>query len=269
MVLFKVTIKPKNSFQTGLKSTTLYGAMCCAIADMSSYGNEVLEDIVFKSNTALVLSDAFPSGYIASPTFKSDSKLSVMNTGTGEIETFGIVADKQQHCMVSRENNMSIKLREEVISYYDKPLDFYIMTDFFTKEDISEIVKVMLLKGIGRGRSIGRGCFELIGIEEVQDILSPELRSKQVGNIGYMVISDYIPNKTDSTIGSYTARIIRGITRDGRQKKEVYVLNSGSSFVAKQNTPDSNVFTIGRLVKDELTGTYTNGTAIAVKLGLN
>ena len=145
MVLFKVTIKPKNSFQTGLKSTTLYGAMCCAIADMSSYGNEVLEDIVFKSNTALVLSDAFPSGYIASPTFKSDSKLSVMNTGTGEIETFGIVTDKQQHCMVSRENNMSIKLREEVISYYDKPLDFYYLAYIFFCKEVCHNVKVKWL----------------------------------------------------------------------------------------------------------------------------
>lgn len=268
MVIFKVTIKPKASFQTSLKSTTLYGAICCAIADMQEYGVDILTDMVFSSNTSLVLSDAYPSGCIASPIFKDDNELSVMNIQTGEIETFGIITDKQQHCMVSRDTGMSCYLREEVISYYNKPLDFYIMTDCFNKEDIQKIIKVMLLKGVGRGKSIGRGSFELIGVEEVQDILSPELRSKQTGNMGYMVISDYIPNKTDSTLGRYTARIIRGKTIEGKQKKEVYVLNSGSSFVNTQDTPDKNVFTIGKLVKDELTGTYTNGTAIAVKIGI-
>lgn len=264
-MLLKATIKPKQPYQTELKSTTLYGAICCAIANMDDYGPDVLKDKVFSNPDSIAVSNAYKSGYISAPVFKATNDFSIMNTEDTKIIATSANLFNQDHCMVSRISGTSIKHWQDTLNYSEDNLDIYIYSEVFNKDKIEKILKVVLLNGIGRRRSVGCGQFELIGLAEIQSIINKDILDKQPGNPCYMVISDYIPEETDTTNGVYTTRIIRGKTVAGVDKKPLYVLNAGSCFIGNMNDK-SDIFTIGRVVHDEKTDTYTSGRAIAVKL---
>lgn len=263
-MLLKATIKPKQPYRTELKSTTIYGAMCCAIANMSDYGVDILKNVIFDDPDNLVVSNAYRSGYIAAPAFKVDNDFSIMNTKDGKIEAATDTIFNQDHCMVSRISGASIKHWQDALNYSEDNLDIYIYTEVLSKDDIEKILKIMLLNGIGSRRSVGCGQFDLTRLIEIQNIIDISEKN-QSGNPYYMVISDYIPEEIDSTNGVYTARIIRGKTIAGMDKKPLYVINAGSCFIGNVNSK-SDTFTIGRIVHDEKTDTYTSGRALAVKL---
>lgn len=268
-MLFKAVIKPKQPYQTELKSTTIYGAMCCAIADMQEYGSKVLEELVFNNVDSLVVSNAYPSGYIVAPEFKNTSEDYIMETESGEIVAFNSNKTVIEHCMINRNNNNSIKHWRDEVDYSDSPLDIYIYSEVFTKEDIEKILRITLLKGLGRRRSVGYGQFELMELTEIDRIVSGSVelgKRDKKSNTYYMVISDYIPDKDDSTNGVYSAKVVRGKTVAGDVKKPIYVINAGGCFIDAKR--DKSIFTIGRVVHDENTNTYTCGRAIAIRVSI-
>jgi len=73
MKLYKVTITPISDFATTLKGDTLFGQMCWAI--FYKFGKEklatLLEDYKEGKEPFLVVSDAFPKGYLPKPKMPS------------------------------------------------------------------------------------------------------------------------------------------------------------------------------------------------------
>ena len=161
--------------------------------------------------------------------------------------------------MVDRNTNTSAKQWVGYERFEKSEFDIYVASELFNKEEITKIFEIMLMKGIGRARNKGKGQFELISIEEIN--LS-ELGDKDAN--ASMVISDYIPNETDSTLGNYSARVINRTTAKGDKCAPVYVLNAGSKFIGKVDG-----WVIGKLQRDELTGTYLSGRAITIPIRVN
>lgn len=251
--MFKVTIKPKSSFITDLNSSTIFGAACWAINDI--YGEEILKE-VFEDSTAFAVSNAFISGYI--PTGNSgDNKLKSIKTNEEIPNTIQVY--RVDHCQIDRDTNSSAKQWISYEHFETRELDIYVSSSLFNIKEVEEIFKLVLLKGLGKARNKGKGQFEFKGITNV-DIA--ELGDKNPN--GYMVISDYIPNEKDSTIGKYSARVINRTTADGKKCAPVYVINAGSKFAGKASSE-----VIGKLQYDNDTGTYLSGRAIVVPVSIS
>jgi len=71
MKLYKITITPSSNFATTLRGDTLFGQMCWAI--FYTFGQEELSKLLKKYTTKpfLVVSDAFPQGYLPKPKMPS------------------------------------------------------------------------------------------------------------------------------------------------------------------------------------------------------
>ena len=251
--MFKVTIKPKSSFITELSSSTIFGAACWAIKDI--YGEDKLSK-VFEDNNALAFSNAFIKDCIPTGHTKKDE---LKNIKTGKCVKQKHEKYRIDHCMIDRNTNTSAKQWVGYERFEKSEFDIYVASELFNKEEINKIFEIMLMKGIGRARNKGKGQFEFISIEEIN---IRELGDKEAN--AYMVISDYIPNEKDSTIGKYSARVINRTTVKGEKCAPVYVLNAGSKFIGKV---DGEI--IGRLQYDEATGTYLSGRAIAIPIKVN
>ena len=234
MGYYKVSIQPTSSVVGRITSITLFGAFCYAISSL--YGADVLVDNVLKGdNDSFAVSNLFHGNDLI--------------TWDKEVEARGV-----DHCMVNRETGASTKWSCDE-SWLDGDHHFYIYSNLFDLADIQKLTELVLKSGLGAKRSVGKGQFKLLGIEEVNHICN------QVANPnGYMVISDYIPNKDDSTLGIYTARVYRGATA-GVEKAPIAIINAGSKFMGKLS-----VNVVGRLEHDELTNTYTSGRALIMPI---
>lgn len=234
MGYYKVSIQPTSSVVGRITSITLFGAFCYAISSL--YGADVLVDNVLKGdNDSFAVSNLFHGNDLI--------------TWDNGVEARGV-----DHCMVNRETGASTKWSCDE-SWLDGDYHFYIYSNLFDLADIQKLTELVLKSGLGAKRSVGKGQFKLLGIEEVDHI------GNQVANPnGYMVISDYIPNKDDSTLGIYTARVYRGATA-GVEKAPIAIINAGSKFMGKLS-----VNVVGRLEHDELTNTYTSGRALVMPI---
>lgn len=234
MGYYKVSIQPTSSVVGRITSITLFGAFCYAISSL--YGADVLVDNVLKGdNDSFAVSNLF---------YGND-----LITWDKEVEARGV-----DHCMINRETGASTKWSCGE-SWLNGDYHFYIYSNLFDLAGIQKLTELVLKSGLGAKRSVGKGQFELLGVEEVDHI------GNQIDNPnGYMVISDYIPNKDDSTLGIYTARVYRGATA-GVEKAPIVVINAGSKFIGKSLTG-----VVGRLEHDELTNTYTSGRALVMPI---
>lgn len=234
MGYYKVSIQPTSSVVGRITSITLFGAFCYAISSL--YGADVLVDNVLKGdNGSFAVSNLFHGNDLI--------------TWDKEVEARGI-----DHCMINRETGASTKWSCGE-SWLDGDYHFYIYSNLFDLADIQKLTELVLKSGLGAKRSVGKGQFNLLGVTEVGHI------GNQVDNPnGYMVISDYIPNKDDSTLGIYTARVYRGATA-GVEKAPIAIINAGSKFMGKLS-----VNVVGRLEHDELTNTYTSGRALVMSI---
>lgn len=248
--MYKVTIRPKSSFITNLSSSTIFGAACWAISDI--YGEDVLTD-VFNDDASFAVSNAFIHDYIPTGCHK-DSKLRNINTNEEILSTFKTF--RIDHCQIDRDTNSSAKQWVSHEHFETRDLDVYVSSSMFDMDDIKKIFEVMLTKGLGKSRNKGKGQFGLIAVAEVDlNKLGDENQN------GFMVISDYIPNEKDSTIGEYSVRVVNRKTSDGRVCKPVYVIDAGSKFIGTHSGE-----TVGRLQYDAGTGTYLSGRAITIPI---
>lgn len=235
MGYYKVSIQPTSSVVGRITSVTLFGAFCYAISSL--YGADVLVDNVLKGdNNSFAVSNLF--------------HVNDLITWDKEVE----VVNEIDHCMINRETYEPKRWSRDE-SWLDGDYHFYIYSNLFDLADIQKLTELVLKFGIGAKRSVGKGQFNLLGVTEVGHI------GNQVDNPnGYMVISDYIPNKDDSTLGIYTARVYRGATA-GVEKAPIVIINAGSKFMGKLSTE-----VVGRLEHDELTNTYTSGRALVMPI---
>lgn len=236
MGYYKVSIQPTSSVIGRITSVTLFGAFCYAISSL--YGADVLVDSVLKGDS---------ESFAVSNLFHNN-----------ELVTWGYGVDgadrRIDHCMINRETGESTKWSHSE-TWLDGDYHFYIYSNIFEFADIQRLTELVLKSGLGAKRSVGKGQFKLLGIDEV-DYIGDKVENPN----SYVVISDYIPNKGDSTIGIYTARVYRGAT-GGVEKAPIALINAGAKFAGKLSAK-----VVGRLEYDELTNTYTCGRALAVPI---
>lgn len=235
MGYYKVSVQPTSSVIGRITSVTLFGAFCYAISSL--YGADVLVDSVLKGDS---------ESFAVSNLFHGDGLITFGND-TGVIR--GV-----DHCMINRETGASTKWSRSE-TWLDGDYHFYIYSNLFDFADIQRLTELVLKSGLGAKRSVGKGQFKLLGIDEA-DYIGNKVENPN----SYMVISDYIPNKDDSTIGIYTARVYRGAT-GGVEKAPIALINAGAKFTGKLSAK-----VVGRLEYDELTNTYTCGRALAVPI---
>ena len=259
--MYKVTFKPESSFTSELHSSTLFGAMCWAIATL--YGEDVLKENVLENTDpeSLAISDAFPEGWICTPLFNKEDADTITNEA-GDKSATKFNTYKIEHCMIDRELGTSKHHWFENQHFTKENLVVYVVSNIFSTDELTEILKFAFENGIGSRKSTGKGRFQIVGnIEEINSADIAEMVIPEWEDETYMVLGDYIPNESDEVDGSYSIRVINGRTVDGTSKEPVYVVNAGGVFRGNIETE-----AIGRLEKDVNTGTYTGGRAIVIQI---
>ncbi len=248
---YKVSFKSISPFISELRSVTIFGAICHVIND--KYGESILHE-VFNNQGSLVVSDVLVDIDISS-IYKS------CNTDIREKLTKWVLNNPytnimEEHNIIDRQLGMSNHRWDNSAKVTSDTLVCYVKSDLFDKDDIVRIFTDLFLRGIGRGRNTGHGRFKLLDVKEIQ---LDKLANLSNSN-GYITLSDYIPNEKDSTFGTFSCRMVKGITTNGDKRKPLYVLNRGAEFIGKSNG------VVGRLQYDEATNTYTCGRSITLPI---
>ncbi len=196
MKLYKTTITPLSNFATSLKGDTLFGQMCWAIR--YTFGNERLEALLsnYEDSPFLVVSDGFASGYLPKPSLPSsllkedsDKKkenrkniwLTLDQLQNGEFNQ--AITDKyvgnQHQTVATVKNSLNYKTfttddsgtfapyseNESAIT----PKDIYfLISDVFSKDELTKILQTLSQMGFGKNASIGKGFFSFSELEEVK-----------------------------------------------------------------------------------------------------
>lgn len=214
-------LKAKTEFSTQIKGDTLFGFLCCYIAER--YGEERLNSLLAdytKDNPFMIVSDFFPYGFLPRPTvptrmlgenvkaeerklFKQKKWIAVDNVSKPLNEWSLHLQKISYQTQVGRTHN-SINPKMGIVggddayapytlknTFYQSMLSVYIMFDDkrISADEIKEIMTDTGLFGIGKGASRGTGKFEVISSEEV--------KFSSVESNSYMTLSPCIPQRDD------------------------------------------------------------------------
>lgn len=231
--MYKVTIKPLSNFKSELTSITLFGAICKAIEYY--LGSEYI-DTIYDGEETLVVTDTYIElKDTLIKNFKPENKI------FKQVEIVRKTPDgRKDFQLYNSEDNL-----------------FFLVETSFDEDVLRKLLEITFSIGVGSGKSVGYGQFELISIEEIN------LDELNKGEGAYTILSDYIPNKGDSIIGNFNTRIIRSKTITGDEKQPIYVVNSLSKF---KGNPKGNM--IGRILKDTNTGALLSGQSLILKEGV-
>ena len=236
--MYKVTIKPKSFFKSNLTSITLSGAIFSTIADVL---DENILDQIYSGKETLVVSNIYPDGCI--------------------LKDYDYLLDSCGNTLNYRYDRVDFvrKSYNGVFRGYTNGFNglmYFLIETTLNKDVLENILNITFTNGIGAMKSVGYGSFDVVSIKD--------FKIDDTDSNGYMTLSDYIPNKDDSTFGDFTARIIRSLTHDGKEKAPVYVVNAGSKFFGKLK---SNI--IGQIIKDENTGSFLSGQSLVIPIKIS
>lgn len=198
MKMYCITIKPQSAFGTPLVGDTLFGQLCWNIAN--HFGQEKLTQLLadYQTDPFLVLSDAFPHGYLPLPTIPSSfwekgeeqdrkklkkkqwiAKSEITNPmkqwqqkALAEKEVMNKATQDQMHNTINRQTNTTgegqfAPFVNTQIWYADKTeLDIYCVLDEqkFTLTEFEQRLEQLGKLGFGRDASTGLGRFEIVKI---------------------------------------------------------------------------------------------------------
>lgn len=199
MKLYKVTITPTSHFATTLKGDTLFGQICWAI--FYKFGKEkltkLLDDYREGKEPFLVVSDAFPKGYLPKPKMPSsllgeksvDKKINrkkvwltldeLLNANYSKARRDKDIENDDKKDVIIH-NTLNYKTFHtgdgfdphglEVWSLSSKDIYFLLDEKQFSFEEFQEAFKLVSEMGYGKKATIGKGRFEYKeeGIEVVE-----------------------------------------------------------------------------------------------------
>lgn len=201
MKLYKINIKPQGGFYTPLKGDQLFGQFCCTAA--CAMGGERLEEWLegyTGGRPYIVLSDAFPQGYLPKPClpfsyYKTDNALPDVQKRKEFKKRIWLPEDKAALPVTQmKEFFADVKFKESELkssnnvnplsghadggpysaygtlrTCYYKTLSIYAVADEnkITKEEIAEIFTETGLQGYGKKASAGGGKFSVENIIEI------------------------------------------------------------------------------------------------------
>ncbi|MDD4527942.1 MAG: type III-A CRISPR-associated RAMP protein Csm4 [Candidatus Margulisbacteria bacterium] len=201
MQTLKVVIKPLSSFSTTIHSDTLFGAFCWNYLD--KYGADKLKKIL--DCNAVVFSNIFPEGYLPCPIIPNGNKVVSSVKEYASIKKLKKIRYLPISCFQDQLSiNKLLSLKETLIdsvpleskdqvvvrnaidrntgtglsgalfsdseTFYKEntSLCFYVRfnENVLLKEEVTEVVKLLTLFGIGKDKSTGKGSFEKQSINE-------------------------------------------------------------------------------------------------------
>ena len=196
MKLYKTTITPLSNFATSLKGDTLFGQMCWAIR--FTFGNSKLEALLasYDSSPFLVVSDGFAQGFVPKPSLPSnllgedsDKKkenrkniwltLTQLQNGVfnqaidnkkagNKLKTTATVKNSLNYKTFTTDDSGTFAPYSENESSISPQDIYFLVSDLFSKEDLSQTLRTLSLMGFGKNASIGKGFFSFSELEEVQ-----------------------------------------------------------------------------------------------------
>lgn len=117
----------------------------------------------------------------------------------------------------------------------------------YTDLDIEKYLDEMKILDIGARKN--KGCGNIKSISIVKEDNSDKKIKK--------VLSDFIPDKDTPKLVKADYYVRRGVTIDNKVQKPMIIFKAGVNLQTDKNI-------IGRIVKDEGTGTYFNGMSVVV-----
>lgn len=274
-MLYKLTISPCSAFSYPIQGDTLFGAFCWSYKYL--YGNEKLEYFLencINKKPPIIFSNMFFKDMLPIPLVvvdkikKSDfsndlvqhKKIKRINNNSflpkeiflqvlennyenvlDNVKNPKINSVIEIHNMVNRNtgtvnnDNESGNLYSINTNYYKGYFDIYILCD----NDINEympVLELMFTLGIGGKKSVGKGSFDIIG----KPVLEEDIIKNFINANGFVALSNFIPNKTESVDGYYN--IINKFPKLDREfassdkpfKKPLSMIQAGSCFYYKR-----------------------------------
>lgn len=185
MKLYKITIRPSSSFVTSLKGDTLFGQICWAV--FHQFGKDrlskLLEDYKKGEQPFLIVSDAFPTGYLPKPKMpsyllheRSEEKkinrkklwLTLDELMGGEYSEARMNYNPKKNIDMHNTINYKTFHTEKGFDPYGQEAldlslqDIYILLDEkqLCIEDFKEAFALVSQMGYGKKASVGKGRFE-------------------------------------------------------------------------------------------------------------
>jgi len=188
MKLYKITINPTSAFATTLRGDTFFGQMCWAI--FYRFGKErlstLLDDYREEKKPFLVVSDAFPKGYLPKPKMPSrylkekseDKKLNrkkiwlrLDELSKGDYskakQDKEVGEDKKDITIHNALNYKTFHTGDgfdphglEVLSLSSKDIYFLLDEKQLSFQEFKEAFKLISEMGYGKKTTIGKGRFE-------------------------------------------------------------------------------------------------------------
>jgi len=196
MKLYKITITPSSNFATTLKGDTLFGQLCWAV--FYTLGQEKLSKLLedYSTKPFLVVSDAFPQGYLPKPkipnrflkedpnTKKENRKKLWMCRGELKNGEYNKARkneeinnrDKKEAIIHNALNYQTFHTGEEHFAPYGveefslSVRDIYFLIDEreeFNLEVLKEVFTLVSNMGYGKDSSIGKGRFDIEAWNEI------------------------------------------------------------------------------------------------------
>jgi CRISPR-associated protein Csm4 len=196
MKLYKISITPSSNFATTLKGDTLFGQMCWAISYAFKKDRlaTLLKDYREGEKPFLVVSDAFPKGFLPKPKMpssllKEKSEEKKLNRKkiwlTSEALQRGAYTEAKSDKEVGSNDTQNMQIHN-AINYktshtgdgFDpygletwnlSPKDIYCLIDEnqLSVDELKEVLKLLSEMGYGKKSTIGKGRFSIDTIEEV------------------------------------------------------------------------------------------------------
>lgn len=239
-MVYKITVKPNSSFIGDIKANTLFGAFCY------TYSN-IVDDKIFKEELdKVVFSDMFYENSLPEKIKNGEVKYKPLKNGVK-------VVKPEMHNIIDRGTGRTSNnggLHNTQVTFSKSNMIFFMSTSL-DKEELENIMKMMLLRGLGARKSTGKGSFSLVSISKVD---LDYTKDKKV-----VALSDFVPDDETSTNIEEVKIVCReGITLNGEIQKPIYMLSVGSVFVKENNQRE----TCGKLLYDKETNTYINAKTI-------
>lgn len=158
----------------------------------------------------------------------------IVNKPTEEQDTIRNMVSRDTGIVENRDGAGNLFAQSEIFTLPNSKFDIYIKTSF-EAEEVYKVLELMFLLGIGGNKTVGKGRFAIDSLEKVN-----ELGCKEKAN-AYMLLSNYIPKKSDSTKGYYSTFVKNGmLDREfandfNPYKKPLLFIKSGAVFFANDS----------------------------------
>ena len=169
----------------------------------------------------------------------------IVKSPLSEHDTIRNLVSRDTGIVENRDGAGNLYAQTETFTMPESTFDIYIRTDF-SIEELRQVLDLMFLLGIGGNKSVGKGRFSIESLAAAS-----EFGHKNKAN-AYLLLSNYIPQKSESSKGYYATFIKNGMLdrefANGHNpyKKPLLFIRSGAVFFTKEEVRNITVDVLPR-----------------------